>query len=397
MQYSFSSISFLLLLFLSAILRAQEGHDVAAPGTFGCGSREQPVRTDFLRNPPQKFSQVTAPAGYDQWMHRSFKDFDTKKYGFSAVEFFIHPVKTNGYSGAWGDDESKITAMELYLRLRAPSGSERWYLLQDTDQPSQGESLLFVQPDRNDDALEEPTGDNKPKQSRDPLDEWMTLGTATPDPHLPLFAITDGYNDHGANAGGTIGNNLLIDLISGAPVLRAGAQCIEWEGGGACGAPDTSNMHWDATYCTWQQKLEDFLCTTTGAFGGSYNSVNAKTEFLLLSGASHDSLSWAPDALPSLEAFVKKFAEAGHGRALVKDLGYVDLIWSSESPGPTKKLLLLASPGAGEYDNARFRVVTWATTARCLSLLFLNGRLAAKRTMTTKPRLGTRRAMTTSG
>ncbi|HYX69613.1 MAG TPA: hypothetical protein VE825_10805, partial [Terriglobales bacterium] len=200
----------------------------------------------------------------------------------------------------------------------------------------------------------------KAKTPKDPLEDWMNLSPATPDAHLPLFSIVDAYGDHGANAGGTITNNLLIDLTSGKPVLKAGAQCIEWEGGGVCGAPDTGNFHWQSTYCTWQQKVSDFLCTTTDSFGGSYNPVNAKEEFLLLSGKHPEALSWAPDALPSIEAFAKKFAGAKTGRALVKNVGYVDLLWQSDSLLPGKKVLLLGSVGAGEFDNARFRLATVA-------------------------------------
>ena len=362
------SVSLWLVFSLHAI--AQEPAPPQS-GFFGCGTPEQPQRTDFTVDPPLRFKEVAAPAEREDWMHRRFDGFEAKKYGFTAVEFFVHPVKTTGYSGHYGDDESKITAMELYLRV-SDSSAQHWYLLENTAQYGASQESLFLQEGGLQPEESVPSDDNeKPKAPKDPLDDWMTLTPATPDPHLPLFTIVDAYGDHGANAGGTLTNNLLIDVTSGKPVLKATAQCIEWEGGGVCGAPDTSNLHWQSTSCTWQQKLSDFLCTTTGSFGGSYNPVNAREEFLLLSGKHPEALSWAPDALPSIEAFVKTLppkpkpglggAPTGLGgapaRALVKNVGYVDLLWQSDSLLPGKKVLLLGSVGAGEFDNARFRIV----------------------------------------
>jgi hypothetical protein len=98
----------------------------------------------------------------------------------------------------------------------------------------------------------------------------------------------------------------------------------------------------------------DFLCTATGPWGGSYNPVTAKREFFLLRKKAPAGLTWAPAALPSLESFVSEFRSKTKGRALVRGVGYVDMIWKSDSLLPGKQFLLLASPGAGDEDNTRF-------------------------------------------
>jgi hypothetical protein len=341
-------------------LLAQEVAPPASPGTFGCGAPDEAVRTDFYENPAAHFTVVSPPAGREEWMHRKFDGFDRRKYGISIVEFFLNPVTTKGYSGNWEDEPSKITGMQLYVHVTDASASRgRWYVLEGGTNDRE-EGLLFVQPNKSKTEESPPQGDEE-TPAQDPLDDWVNLELATPDSGLPIFTLVDQYSDHGANAGGTIGNNLLIDLRSGEPILRAAAQCIHWEGGGACTAPDTAAVHYQHTYCTWQTEESDFLCTATGPWGGSYNPVSAKREFFLLREKAPAELTWAPAALPSLESFVSEFRSKTTGRALVRGVGYVDLIWKSDSLLPGKQLLLLASPGAGDEDNARF---TSATVSR---------------------------------
>jgi hypothetical protein len=168
--------------------------------------------------------------------------------------------------------------------------------------------------------------------------------------------LRDAYADHGANAGGSIANNLLVDLRSGMPTLRAAAQCIHWEGGGACTAPDTSAVSYDHTFCTWQTSASDFLCTASDPFGGDYNPVYAKHEFYLFTGKEPSKLSWTPDALNSLKEFAAKFKGIGKpgDRALVRNVGYVDLLWKRNDLVTGNETMLLASTGAGDQDNARF-------------------------------------------
>jgi hypothetical protein len=86
---------------------------------------------------------------------KRFDGFDAQKFGFSSIEFFLNPVKTSGFSGAWGDDESKITAMQLFLVLeKGDHGS--WLLLQPDNSvdsayhaSTSAEGLFFVQPGVN--------------------------------------------------------------------------------------------------------------------------------------------------------------------------------------------------------------------------------------------------------
>jgi hypothetical protein len=343
-----------MLLITVALGVSLLGQEFASPSrvySFGCGGPDQPERTDFFDKPTAEFVTVAPPADHERWMHRTFLGFDEQKYGFSRVEFFVHPVPTTEYSGDWGDDPSKVTAMQFYVRMvSSTSQKESWYLLKDERQ-YQREELLFVQPPRND---SDQPGTNESSEPHNPLDDWMALETATPDPHLPLFSLEDQYYEHGANAGGSIENKLLIDLRSGKPLVRTAMQCIHWDGGGACTAPDTTAVHYNHVLCNWDSKESDFLCTDTGPWGGTYNPLNAKSQYFLLGNKQPAQLNWAPEALPSLEAFVKKFRSQSSARALVRGVGYTDLIWKTDSLLPDKELLLLASPGAGEEQNTHF-------------------------------------------
>lgn len=356
MMKSAMTMLFLPLVIVAALL-AQESAPPTSVGTFGCGGPSDLIRTDFYEKPGGAFKVVAAPTDHELWMHRKFEGFDEQEYGLSSVEFFLNPVTTTGYSGNWGDEPSKITGMQLYVRVtNTAARKDIWYLFESGEEPRE-EGLLFLQPTSREPEQDATDGGEKAPE-RDPLDDWMALHLATPKPDLPLFTITDQYSDHGANAGGTIDNNLLIDLRSGEPTLRAAAQCIQWEGGGACTAPDTVAVHYQNTNCDWQEGEIDFLCTTTGPWGGSYNPVSAKREFFLLQGKEPAKLAWATDALPSLEAFVTMFRSKEKGRALVRGVGPVDLMWKSDSLLPGKRLLLLASPAAGDEDNTRFTVAT---------------------------------------
>ena len=105
-----------MLLITVALGVSLLGQEPASPSrvySFGCGGPDQPERTDFFDKPTAEFVTVAPPADHERWMHRTFLGFDEQKYGFSRVEFFVHPVPTTEYSGDWGDDPSKVTAMQF--------------------------------------------------------------------------------------------------------------------------------------------------------------------------------------------------------------------------------------------------------------------------------------------
>src|SRR5689334_5613258 len=161
-----------MLLITVALGVSLLGQEFASPSrvySFGCGGLDQPERTDFFDKPTAEFVTVAPPADHERWMHRTFLGFDEQKYGFSRVEFFVHPVPTTEYSGDWGDDPSKVTAMQFYVRMvSSTSQKESWYLLKDERQYQRGE-LLFVQPPRNE---SDQPGTNESSEPHNPLDDW---------------------------------------------------------------------------------------------------------------------------------------------------------------------------------------------------------------------------------
>src|SRR5260221_1589104 len=115
-------------------------------GTFGCGTKQDLQRTDFFEKPPLAFTPVNAPPENASWMHKKFAGLDAAKFGMSSVDFFVHPIPTEAYAGAWGG-ESKTTALELYIRIESPGSAPKWFLLENpkSELDRQGQSLLFMQ------------------------------------------------------------------------------------------------------------------------------------------------------------------------------------------------------------------------------------------------------------
>ena len=353
----------LALIFLAPLaLPAQMQESIA----FGCGEQ----RTDFNEHPPLAFEPLTAPEAIREWQSRpvlTFKGFAAAKYGFSEVRFYRWHVPVPGRE----DNEQSFNhnssqRLDLAVQTTTAQGP-RWFHLVAPKEVS-GDELLYFQPDPGDASSAEPPPEDTEAAKvpaanpQDEMEAWLTLKLASPNAALPLFLLDFAYNDSGANAAGTIRNELLVDFEKGIPRVARTARCILWEGGGACGAPDNGNAVYDQLTCTWDPAAEDFHCVMVSAYGGTFAPLTAQRDFYLLAPDKVAKPAWyGPNVAPDLGALAirlrgnaKPLAEpqmvAGVGpAALVAQ--YSDLLADAE-------VFVFASPAAGDRIASRFTMVT---------------------------------------
>ena len=187
------------------------------------------------------------------------------------------------------------------------------------------------------------------------MSEWLTLQPATPDAHLPIFVLRYSYHQTGANAGGTMDNNLLLDLRSATPNVTAAMQCIDWEGGGVCTAPDTGNYQYDSLKCSWEQAVDDFHCQMSSPFGGTYTARNSLSDFFLLSGKPAPAKWQNPDSARDLKSLVAGFQQnqpLDFSIHVVDGLGPTTMLAELRDLLPNTRVYVFGSPGAGDTLNA---------------------------------------------
>lgn len=354
-------LSAVLVLAISVVSQG-DAWGTLSPGAFGCGTPESPVSTSLEQPAKECFAAVEPPATGADWKHRTFEGFSASDHGFTAAEFFLEPEEPASAPWTALEDELSVTTAHLYVSLRTgPGQAAKWYQLRWRPDPALADAPFPVTMHAfGKDPVSEPADAAAGLPTlADPLDEWLLIRPATPDFRLPLFTIYFTHNERGANAGGAVDDKLLIDLRGTPPTVRATVGCSYWEGG-ACTALDSANVHVQSTSCTWESGPGDFLCTATGGpFGGTYNALNARREFLLLAGREPSSLTWAPEALPSIQAFAAAGTHQGE-RRLVRGAGYVDVVWESDTLLSGRTVALFASPGSGEMLNTRLTLAVIA-------------------------------------
>lgn len=341
-------------------------------GKFGCGEE----RADFFEHPELSFVELSAPDAIRQWQTRpvlALSGFDKGRYGFSEVQFYRWHVlvpERKDMDQSFHHDSSDRLALAVHL---VGGSGDRWFELANPTPSRRGE-LLYIQGD----AGQQPDGSDNPaatpapsakakKQSPDNMDKWLALQPATPDASMPLFVLRFSYNDSGANAEGTIDNELLLDLRSGTPQFAKAAQCIHWEGGGACTATDTSNATFDRLQCQWEQAAGDFHCKMTSGFGaGDYPARTAQKQFYLVSSKPAKPDWYASDVPADLLALALRIhndPKAVTQKVLVPGLGPVTMLVRYPDFVPNTDAMIFASPAPGAMYDARLWLVSIPATA----------------------------------
>jgi hypothetical protein len=281
---------------LFAVVVVAVGSYAQGPGAghFGCSVGE----SNFYSDPGLKLVQFIETARIQEWQKRPavrFQGFSEKNNGFTGINFFRWHVPIKGHKGRHKDfNRDAEERLALAIELISLKGETRWFELQEPADSHISDSLLRIQPDIGSNASDEPNDEEQsdpttqPVSSRpQPMDEmskWLVVERATPDPSVPLFLLAFAYSDGGANASGSIETQLMLDARDGVPKIARALQCVTWEGGGACGAPDYASQTHTGMMCSWEKSANDFACALIGDFGEGYGPRSAQKDFYLISG-----------------------------------------------------------------------------------------------------------------
>jgi hypothetical protein len=364
------SLSVLVMLFAPFWASAQ----VPAPVAFGCGEQ----RTEFDEKPVLAFESITDAAAIREWETRpvlAFKNFSAAKYGFTEARFYRWHVPVPGREGnEQSFNHNSSQRLDLAIQLTTPNGP-RWFHLEIPK--GIGDDVLYIQPDPSDtgqgessQAAEASDGEQLPDKPKlqDEMEAWLTLKLASPNVALPIFLLDFAYNDSGANAAGTIRNELLVDFKNGVPRIAKVARCILWEGGGVCGAPDTGNLVPDQLTCNWDPTAEDFHCVMISAYGSSYSPLTAQRDFYLLSADKQPRPAWFNDDVASdlgtLALRLRGATNTPSEPRMVEGIGPAILIADYKDLLPNAEVLLFASPAASSKVASRFNLVTLPANAK---------------------------------
>lgn len=341
------------VLFVPLATPAQRPDNVA----FGCGD----VRTEFIEQPPLLFESMPVPDAIREWQSRpvlAFTGFDVAQYGFSEVRFYRWHVPQPGRER---NNQDSTQRLDLAIQLTTPEGAQ-WFHLVESKEYHPEEFLLF-QPD----AVRIETGDigdesqANPKSGTDQRDEmtrWLIIKPATPSPSIPYFLLDYAYSDIGANAGGTIRNKLLLDFQGSLPRVVRAAQCIDWEGGGACGAPDTAFAFRDKLNCSWDAAAKDFRCTLVSTYGEKFSMLTAQRNFYLLSSKTAKP---SPDVVTDLAVLAQRSRgdlKLPSPPQNVYGLGPATFIAHYTDLIPGSQEFLVASAAAGTKIASHFSLLT---------------------------------------
>ena len=336
-------------------------------GYFGC-----PGRTAFFEKPGVPFETLTNAAKIAKWKTRpslTFDGFNEKQYGFSKLIFYrwrisLQPGSQDADLADQAENGDATNSLALAVRLVSAS-ADRWFELGPVPvgQNYPSADLLTIQPAQPDDSAqqqEDQPAPGKQKSRQDEMEKWISITPATPVATLPLFALNFEYHNTGANAEGTIGNELMLDVRGDAPKILKAAQCIDWDGGGACTAPDTANAVYDNLQCKWEQRASDFHCTMVSAFGGDYAARVAEKDFYLISNQPARA-SWQKDDTPAglaaLAVRLNKDPKATAKSVMVPKLGPVNLLARYRDLLHDSEVFLFASPAASPALGTHFSFV----------------------------------------
>ena len=357
---------FLFFCFAPAALSAQEAGD----GRFGCFDMET-TSGQLIRKPELRFVAITNPAAIQVWKSRpvrSFGGFDSAKYGWKQVDFYLGHEKTvPQMQGPFEVEGQKIIAA---IRVIGSSG-EKWFELkafESKDHPDEADLLQVAR--KPDDSPETPVAEAaetapaaKEKPNEDPAAEiakWIHVQFAVPGPNIPVFVLRYLDFGQGDSSNFTASKELLVDARGGNPEVAAAGECAATEvTRGTCGNIASAYQQLEKTSCSWDSSADDFHCKAKSAFGGDASYRTAQRDFYLMSGKPANP-EWAAGAPPDLGAWAVSIGAKGTKplqTAMIPGLGATTFLARYRDLLPQAEVLLFASPGASEMLNAQLSMV----------------------------------------
>lgn len=171
--------------------------------------------------------------------------------------------------------------------------------------------------------------------------KFADVALATPDPNLPLLAVSFTLNLGGANAANWSESSLLLDFRTMPPKVIVTADCSYNEGGGACTSYDSQEMQRTDLNCDWSAQANDFLCKEENESGHH--------DFYLL---RDQPAPLRTNEFSSVQDAVREFRKSDKSLPiLVRNVGPVS--WLDEIRlNATHSVVVLGSPGKFHFISA---------------------------------------------
>jgi len=268
----------LALFLLSSSLRAQDQPNFnASAGKFQCTDGAEFPSVDDQYRGVSLVSLEAAPKELPATKPHTFGPFAPDAM---SVEFY--QFLTGGAQPSIATE----TELHFYVHVLSPKES-RWYELQARG--GQADKADAPSPDAGDQS-ENPDQTAKAAAS-EPAD------ISTPDPAVPLFQVSYSSRWMGANAEGTFGQVMLLDLRTSPPVVAKHLECTWGEGGGVCTAPDSGYGARTSVSCEWNKS--DYVCNQRVKLSTGWGERFTDSSYFLLSGK--DAYSPPPEAVNAIE------------------------------------------------------------------------------------------------
>lgn len=263
----FTIVGSLLLTGFSALAQPA----VEMKHSFGCSSTDAESTFTAELNHPSKLQllHVTDEKEIGQAktdaLHVLFDQIDSKKYGNSRVDFYVHQKHP-----AEPSNLAPYSALTIYVAVTSGNQSLWWKVVESQSanpELTSENSLLFAQV---------PNSDDEPSQPP------VVITTATGDTTRPIFDLTWNYWLGGVSTEEKE-VHLMLDLRIPEPHVAADLSCNSITAFGACGVYDAQTQSRNNYECDWVESDNDFRCEGI-IWNGELTERQTKSWFELLSG-----------------------------------------------------------------------------------------------------------------
>ena len=357
-----------LLVGLFCILPTHLSAQNEADGRFGCFDLETSYAMLF-KDPGVKLATATDAKiveKWKQWPKQSFGGWDTAKYGWKQIEFYLGHKKTGSrQAGPFEESEYELT---IAIHLTGPSG-EKWYEFvqgADPQHPDQSNLLMAsAKVDEMQEALPDENGTAAPQQEAKEdtameIKKWVQVQFAAGGPGMPLFVMRYSDRSRGDSTNSMIAKELLIDARNANPRVTLASECTSTEvTRGTCGNIASAYQRAEVYACNWEPSAEDFHCTAKAGYGADTSYRTAERDFYAVSGKTA-APSWAAKAPANLANWASRLRQGsapGLKSAMIPGLGPTTFLARYADLLPETEVLLFASPGSGELLDAHLTAV----------------------------------------
>jgi hypothetical protein len=318
---------------------AQEAPSAAPADEISCSSN--------FGNPVDLYKKnlhlVAAPADEIANVQKSKPEitagpFTGGKFAFDRVDIYLVQTKR-------GNEDSAEGSVSLYARA-SQNQKESWFKVAQDKEAGMANYDFF-------DLTIGDAGDD----SGENADENSTAGAsfAVKKLNAPIFKVSWWKHEMGVNTFAQVRKMLVLDFRTSTPKIMATLQCVNADGGGACGDYDNSAAPTTTLACNWDSTKADFLCTSTAT--GDY-TVPITHRFYLASetDAAYAAKEGDPPTLETLGAWSAIDRSWAAKNPDIPGLGPVSYLTQYSRDDVRGTAVLFASRGR-DSSEARFFVV----------------------------------------